>query len=50
MADGVDGRGTGCGSFPVTSFDACVVKHGPGIISSPCNEWRGYTLQPKDKK
>ncbi|CAE7620765.1 mco, partial [Symbiodinium necroappetens] len=20
------------------------------IISSPCNEWRGYTLQPKDKK
>ncbi|CAE7198937.1 mco [Symbiodinium sp. CCMP2592] len=21
-----------------------------GIISSPCNEWRGYTLQPKDKK
>lgn len=21
-----------------------------GIISSPCNEWRGFTLQPKDKK
>ena len=21
-----------------------------GIISSPCNEWRGYTLQPPDKK
>ena len=21
-----------------------------GILSSPCNEWRGYTLQPKDKK
>merc|ERR1719188_1908060 len=20
------------------------------IISSPCNEWRGYTLQPKDRK
>ena len=20
------------------------------ILSSPCNEWRGYTLQPKDKK
>ena len=20
-----------------------------GILSSPCNEWRGYTLQPPDK-
>merc|ERR1711976_798087 len=29
--------------FGVTIFLAC-------IISSPCNEWRGYTLQPKDKK
>jgi len=29
--------------FGVTIWAAC-------IISSPCNEWRGYTLQPKDKK
>merc|ERR1719387_339252 len=31
------------GVFGVTIFLAC-------IISSPCNEWRGFTLQPKDKK
>merc|ERR1712224_338583 len=29
--------------FGITIWAAC-------IISSPCNEWRGYTLQPKDKK
>jgi len=29
--------------FGITIFLAC-------IISSPCNEWRGYTLQPADKK
>mmetsp|Transcript_70733 Transcript_70733/g.160653 ORF Transcript_70733/g.160653 Transcript_70733/m.160653 type:complete len:337 (+) Transcript_70733:68-1078(+) len=30
-------------AFGVTVFAAC-------IISSPGNEWRGYTLQPKDRK
>ena len=30
-------------AFGVTIFAAC-------IISSPGNEWRGYTLQPKDRK
>jgi len=29
--------------FGITIWAAC-------IISSPCNEWRGYTLQPKDRK
>merc|ERR1719283_623143 len=29
--------------FGLTVFAAC-------IISSPCNEWRGYTLQPPDRK
>merc|ERR1711933_631600 len=29
--------------FGITIWAAC-------IISSPCSEWRGYTLQPKDKK
>lgn len=29
--------------FGVTVWAAC-------IISSPCNEWRGYTLQPANKK
>ena len=29
---------------------AAVVSVARGIISSPCNEWRGYTLQPPDKK
>lgn len=29
--------------FGLTIFAAC-------ILSSPCNEWRGYTLQPKDRK
>jgi len=29
--------------FGITIWAAC-------IISSPCNEWRGYTLQPPDKK
>eukprot|EP00434_Breviolum_minutum_P014819 symbB.v1.2.013067.t1/scaffold907.1/size153227/12 len=28
--------------FGLTIWASC-------IISSPCNEWRGYTLQPKDK-
>mmetsp|Transcript_26373 Transcript_26373/g.73721 ORF Transcript_26373/g.73721 Transcript_26373/m.73721 type:complete len:300 (-) Transcript_26373:242-1141(-) len=31
------------GVFGLTIFFAC-------IISSPGNEWRGYTLQPKDRK
>merc|ERR1719454_1423516 len=29
--------------FGITIWAAC-------IISSPCNEWRGYTLQPPEKK
>merc|ERR1719231_1026201 len=29
--------------FGITIWAAC-------IISSPCNEWRGYTLQPKERK
>lgn len=29
--------------FGLTIWASC-------IISSPCNEWRGYTLQPPDKK
>ncbi|CAJ1398432.1 unnamed protein product [Effrenium voratum] len=29
--------------FGLTIWASC-------IISSPCNEWRGFTLQPKDKK
>jgi len=29
--------------FGITIWAAC-------IISSPCNEWRGYTLQPPDRK
>merc|ERR1712187_579296 len=29
--------------FGITIWAAC-------IISSPCNEWRGFTLQPKDKR
>ncbi|CAJ1460477.1 unnamed protein product [Effrenium voratum] len=29
--------------FAFTIWAAC-------ILSSPCNEWRGFTLQPKDKK
>merc|ERR1719198_1138814 len=29
--------------FGLTIWAAC-------IISSPCNEWRGFTLQPKDRK
>ena len=32
-------------------LDPWPAPHEPrGIISSPCNEWRGYTLQPPDKK
>jgi len=30
-------------AFGITVFAAC-------IISSPCNEWRGFTLQPKDRR
>jgi len=30
-------------TFGVTIWAAC-------IISSPCNEWRGFTLQPKEKR
>merc|ERR1719230_129098 len=30
-------------AFGLTVFAAC-------IISSPGNEWRGFTLQPKDRK
>jgi len=32
-----------CACFGLTVWAAC-------IISSPGNEWRGYTLQPKDRK
>jgi len=37
-------------TFLQDAFVFAVVIWAACIISSPCNEWRGYTLQPKDKK
>ncbi|CAE7198928.1 unnamed protein product [Symbiodinium sp. CCMP2592] len=36
--------------FGLTIWVSCSSAAQLGIISSPCNEWRGYTLQPPDKK
>mmetsp|Transcript_37322 Transcript_37322/g.66522 ORF Transcript_37322/g.66522 Transcript_37322/m.66522 type:complete len:351 (+) Transcript_37322:53-1105(+) len=37
-------------TFTQEAFVFAFVIWAACIISSPCNEWRGYTLQPKDKK
>ena len=38
------------GRIPPSCVNQRFLCHLWGILSSPCNEWRGYTLQPKDKK
>eukprot|EP00434_Breviolum_minutum_P033030 symbB.v1.2.029222.t1/scaffold3173.1/size63673/3 len=37
-------------TFTQEAFVFAFVIWASCILSSPCNEWRGYTLQPKDKK
>ncbi|CAE7485742.1 unnamed protein product [Symbiodinium sp. KB8] len=37
-------------AFVIWAACSLTARSEMGIISSPCNEWRGYTLQPKDKK
>jgi len=37
-------------TFTQDAFVFAFVIWAACILSSPCNEWRGYTLQPKDKK